>query len=130
MTIITDEIYTTALSLGFHLSHRPRMEEIVNHGTATKANTANIVPPLFARRAFKRFPCNKWIQAVVMPQLGQGMPNNILNEQSGKPDCWLISCCKGLGCSTDAKASINIKPKAVPPSTSLSRPVISPDSFG
>ncbi len=87
---ITVDKYATALPWGLQISQRPLRAEIISHGAATMAVNASNVPPLLARNAANKSPCIKQAQAVVMPQVGHGMPNNTRNEHGGKPNSWCV----------------------------------------
>jgi hypothetical protein len=87
IAIITIDTYAKVWPLVFQHSHRPRTDEIISQGAAVMPNKASNVPPIFARKAPDNSPCIKITQAVVMPHVGHGTPNNTKNVQGGKPNC-------------------------------------------
>lgn len=98
-----------AVLVGVQPSHRPRAAESKSHGTATKSRIANSVPPTFARRALIQCPRTKCAQAVVIPQAGQGRPNNTTTVQGGHPNCRCVPLFRGSGSRPRATTSGTIR---------------------
>ena len=115
-------ISATRGPFGTHSSHRPIAADTSNQGPTTTQSTANIVPPAFARKASSQQPRTTQANAVVDPQLGQGRPKSISNEQGGKPNCWCVPYPRSLGCKNNAMTSGHKKPTPSKAAIQRSRP--------
>src|SRR4051794_23426088 len=68
-----------------------------HQGICANPRMASTNPPQFARAASKKRPRTKLATLVVMPQLGQGIPNSSLNVHGGKPSASWVPYPRGSG---------------------------------
>ena len=69
-------------------TNSPRLALQNDQGTITALTIASNKPPTFDLPDEIQWPRTKCENDVVMPQLGQGIPNMVWNEQGGSPSCW------------------------------------------
>lgn len=66
---------------------RPLIAAPVAHNPAAMASRQVAAPPALVANAALKSPRNAYDQAVVIPQVGQGQPVRVMNQQGTMPNC-------------------------------------------
>jgi hypothetical protein len=73
---------------GTPIHQRPNTADIPIQIVLNTAKNHSKTPPGFAAQANPNCPRTKCDQLVVIPHVGQRIPNNNTEEQGGNPSCW------------------------------------------